>query len=145
MLAALDMSFPKILEKGFSGEPKMFTSIKNWESKVFSITLLFFYARKIYIYTRKRKKVRGLVVGLKPLVRMWRCGWVPSVCVCGGGLSKVSWSVFTQTFEENHGKLWTARATNATGDWTQHLLSASFEGKTTRSLVEKKVGERQLQ
>ena len=36
---------------------------------------------------------------------------------------------------ENHGELWTARSTSATGNWIQHLPSTSFERSTIQPLV----------
>ena len=55
---------------------------------------------------------------------------------CGGvGLSKEFQSEFTRVFEKNHGKLRTARSTNATGNWTRHLSSASYDRRAAPPLV----------
>ena len=77
-----------------------------------------------------------LIVGLSPIVAcgIWNYRWY----VLGGDLSKISQPIFTWVSEKTTARslaLRTAMSKSATGNWTRHLPSATFEPRTTLPLV----------
>ena len=77
--------------------------------------------------------VLGWVVGLKPIVRTQDLGLRGSAL--RGSLSKVSYPIFTRVSEKTTGNSERLGLLGLSGNWTWHLLSTSFEGRTFRPPV----------
>ena len=83
------------------------------------------------MFETKGDLIGWLIVGLRPIVRLWDLGQQGECPPLG--LSKGS--VFYSSFGENQGKLQTTKSTSTTKDGTWHLPSANFQHGVAQPLV----------